>query len=197
MAESIDQRERRELCDLLLELGPDAPTLCEGWTTLDMAAHLVLREHFRPWGEARMANEKAKGLEALVERLRSGTPLVPWRLPGLGLLFNGTEMFIHHEDVRRANGMEPREANRELDDMSWRMLRFIGWRAARKMRPFSITLITEDGRRRSFGSGEGATLRGRSSELLVHLTGRCDAAEVDVTGSDEALSALRSAAIGL
>ena len=24
--------------------GPDAPTLCEGWTTRDLAAHLVIRE---------------------------------------------------------------------------------------------------------------------------------------------------------
>ena len=49
MAEPIDERERRELCELLAEVGPDAPTLCEGWTTLDLASHLVLREHFKKW----------------------------------------------------------------------------------------------------------------------------------------------------
>ena len=47
----IDERERLQLCDLLQELAPDAPTLCAGWTTSDMAAHLVLREHFRRWGD--------------------------------------------------------------------------------------------------------------------------------------------------
>src|SRR5581483_3090843 len=42
---SYSRRERLALCDLLDKTGPDAPTLCEGWTTGDLAAHLVLREH--------------------------------------------------------------------------------------------------------------------------------------------------------
>ena len=81
MSDPIDVRERLGLCDLLLELGPDAPTLCEGWTTADLAAHLVLREHFRRWSDAQRAEEKAKGFPALVARLRAGPPLIPWRLP--------------------------------------------------------------------------------------------------------------------
>ena len=36
--------ERAALLDLLERLGPDAPTLCEGWATHDLAAHLVVRE---------------------------------------------------------------------------------------------------------------------------------------------------------
>ena len=36
--------ERAALCDLFLEVGPDAPTLCGAWTTRDLAAHLVVRE---------------------------------------------------------------------------------------------------------------------------------------------------------
>jgi len=31
-----------------LDLGPDASTLCEGWITADLAAHLVLRGHWHP-----------------------------------------------------------------------------------------------------------------------------------------------------
>ena len=42
---SYSQEERLALCALLDKSGPDAPTLCEGWTTGDLAAHLVLREH--------------------------------------------------------------------------------------------------------------------------------------------------------
>ena len=41
---SYSREERLALCALLDETGPDAPTLCEGWTTGDLAAHLVLRE---------------------------------------------------------------------------------------------------------------------------------------------------------
>ena len=44
-APSLAQQERATICDLFAELGPEAPTLCEGWTTADLAAHLVVREH--------------------------------------------------------------------------------------------------------------------------------------------------------
>ncbi|HEY5077996.1 MAG TPA: TIGR03085 family protein, partial [Acidimicrobiia bacterium] len=40
----FDAQERRELCNLFAELGPFVPTLLEGWTANDLAAHLVLRE---------------------------------------------------------------------------------------------------------------------------------------------------------
>src|SRR4029077_13758842 len=41
---SIVQRERAALVEILRAVGPDAPTLCEGWTTRDLTAHLVVRE---------------------------------------------------------------------------------------------------------------------------------------------------------
>jgi uncharacterized protein (TIGR03085 family) len=135
MTEPVDASERRELCDLLTELGPDAPTLCAGWTTLDLAAHLVLREHFRQWTDERMAAEKAKGLPVLIDRLRGGAPLVPWRLPKVRTLLNGVEYFIHHEDVRRANGLEPRTACAHLEPMAWGIIGLVGRRLARQMKP--------------------------------------------------------------
>src|SRR4029453_1719300 len=89
----LDAVERDQLCDLFLELGPDAPTLCEGWATIDLAAHLVMREHdprsglailggdrFAELEDKLMAKGRARGYDSLVERLRSGPPLVPWRL---------------------------------------------------------------------------------------------------------------------
>ncbi|HYZ38638.1 MAG TPA: maleylpyruvate isomerase family mycothiol-dependent enzyme, partial [Pseudonocardiaceae bacterium] len=42
--ETVAARERRALCDLMDQLGPEAATLCAGWTTRDLAAHLILRE---------------------------------------------------------------------------------------------------------------------------------------------------------
>jgi hypothetical protein len=41
----FDAAERARFSDLLDELGPEAPTLLTPWTTHDIAAHLVLREH--------------------------------------------------------------------------------------------------------------------------------------------------------
>jgi uncharacterized protein (TIGR03085 family) len=193
MAEPIDVRERRELCDLLTQVGPDAPTLCEGWTTLDLAAHLVLREHFKKWTDERMAAEKAKGLPALVERLRGGAPLVPWRIPRVRTLMNGTEYFIHHEDVRRANGQGRRGDRPDLEQIAWRLTGFTGRSLARKIRPHGLELSRPGGEPRHFGPAGGVVLSGEPTELLLYLSGRRDAAAVTLDGDAEAITALRNA----
>ena len=78
--------ERSALCDLFLAVGPDAPTLCGEWTTRDLAAHLIVREH-RPdaavgivvkalsgHGEKVRLGAARKPWERLVEEVRSGPP---------------------------------------------------------------------------------------------------------------------------
>jgi uncharacterized protein (TIGR03085 family) len=197
MSESIDARERRELCDLLLELGPDSPTLCEGWTTADLAAHLVLRERFRRSTNEHLATEKAKGLPLLVARLRDGAPLVPWRLPRFRTLLNGLEYFIHHEDVRRANGYGSRTDIPDLDSFSWKLSGFFGRRLARAIRPFGLELVRPDGAHRTFGSGETAVLSGRPTELVLSLAGRRSAAEVTLDGAADAVTAVERAQVKL
>jgi len=187
---ALDERERRELCDLLAELGPDAPTLCEGWTTLDLAAYLVLREHFTKWTDERMSIEKAKGLPVLIDRLRGGAPLVPWRLPGIRTLMNGVEYFIHHEDVRRANGLERRTDRPDLEAVAWRMTGFIGRRMARQIRPHGLELRRPKGKPRRFGPAGGAVLSGEPTELLLYLGGRRDAAQAGLEGNPDAVTAL-------
>jgi uncharacterized protein (TIGR03085 family) len=195
--EPIDARERRELCDLLVELGPDAPTRCAGWTTLDLAAHLVLREHFKRWTDERMSIEKAKGLPVLIDRLRGGPPLVPWRLPGIRMLLNGIEYFIHHEDVRRANGRGRRTDRPDLEPLAWRMTGFVGWRVARRIRPHGLDLRRPQGGHRHFGSAGGAVLSGEPTELLLYLSGRREGAQVSLDGNAHAMAALRQAPAGL
>jgi uncharacterized protein (TIGR03085 family) len=190
MTEPIDVRERMEVCDLLLELGPDAPTLCEGWTTADLAAHLVLREHFHRWSDAQRAVEKAKGLPAIVARLRAGAPLIPWRLPGIRSVFNGLEYFIHHEDVRRANGRDPRAPMADLEALSWRMVGYSARSVARRIRPYGIELVLPDGRRRRYGSGEIVTLTGPATEFVLYFGGRRSAARVTLSGAPDAVAAL-------
>lgn len=197
VAEPIDARERRELCDLLIELGPDAPTLCEGWTTADLAAHLVLREHFHRWPDERRAVEKARGWTELVARLRAGAPPIPWRIPGIRTMLNGFEYLIHHEDARRANGIGPRLDRPDLDELSWRMSAFISRRAARKTRPFGLLLVCDDGKRRLFGSEPAAVLSGRATELALYLGGRRSAAEAALSGPDEAVAAVEKANLRL
>jgi uncharacterized protein (TIGR03085 family) len=197
VATPIDERERLELCDLFVELGPDAPTLCEGWTTADLAAHLVLREHFRRWPDETLAAQKAEGFQANVARLRRGAPLVPWRIPGVRTLLNGGEFVIHHEDVRRANGHGPRLDRPDLDDLSWRMAGFTGKRLARKVKPYGLVLDGGAERRKELGGQPRAVLSGGPVELVLYLSGRRSAARVDLSGDPAAVAAIRGTASGL
>src|SRR6202158_6384671 len=129
---SASQRERAALVATLCTVGPNAPTLCEGWTTLDLAAHLVLRERrldatpgiaFGPVAAytAKVQKQIAESTDwdDLVEMISTGPPIFsPFKL--LDPLVNVTEMFIHHEDVRRAT---PGWAPRDLDGQSVSALR--------------------------------------------------------------------------
>jgi uncharacterized protein (TIGR03085 family) len=197
LTELIDVRERRELCDLLIELGPDAPTLCEGWTTADLAAHLVLREHYHRWSDSQRAAEKAKGFPAVVARLRAGAPLIPWRIPRIRNVFNGIEFFIHHEDVRRANGRGPRAEMPDLEALAWRMTGYSARRVARRIRPYALELARPDGQTKTFGSGTTATLSGPASELILYLGGRRGAAQVTLEGPDVATAAVDHAKMAI
>jgi len=137
----LADRERAALADLLEELGPDAPTLCAGWDTAHLAAHLVVRDR-RPdalpgFGlEAlrvgRPLSAWSHGLEDglrtstpyadVVGRVRSGPPpWMPFSWPVLGPLANTAEFVIHHEDVRRGRpGWTPRVLPAADQDQIWR-----------------------------------------------------------------------------
>ena len=204
----LDQREREELCDLLLELGPDAPTLCDGWTTLDLAAHLAARERepwasaglliekLAPYTERRRAAWKAKGLDALVAGLRPGPPLW-YRIPPVRTLVNLNEWAIHHEDVRRANGRGRRADRADLDQAIWSGLRRGGRFLTRRVKGAGLDLVPPTGEP-ARGSGEPrAELHGEPLELLLYLSGRRAAAEVELTGPEPAVAAVEQAAFGL
>jgi uncharacterized protein (TIGR03085 family) len=214
--------ERLELCAALDAAGPREPTLCAGWTTLDLAAHLVLREH-RPDAAAgipggplasytRSVQRKIAAktpFTRLVQMVREGPPLLsPMRIPGADERANTVEFFVHHEDVRRASpGWEPRQLDPGLSAALWRSLRMSRF-VLRKV-PVGIELVRDDepgpvpG-----GSGEAAapvrltvrartpvvTVTGPPAELTLWALGRGTAAQVRLDGSEPALAALRSAA---
>lgn len=211
----LDAVEREQLCDLFLELGPGAPTLCDGWTTLDLAAHLVIREHDPRAGLVILGGERfaglerrvmdrarGRGLDALVERLRAGPPPLPWRVPGLRTLLNLNEWFVHHEDVRRADGRDSRTEVDELEAAAlWRTLKGTGRFMARGLRGAGLDLVVPGyGRlavRKVREGGPKATLTGPPQELVLYLNGRRNAAKVDVSGTQPALDALAAARLGL
>jgi len=126
MTEPVDVRERMELCDLFLELGPDAPTLCEGGPQPILRRTSCCASTSTAVRTPRVPKKRPRECRAMVVRLRAGAPLIPWRLPRIRVLFNGIEYFIHHEDVRRANGLEPRPPMADLEALAWRTTSYSG-----------------------------------------------------------------------
>src|SRR5882757_11451672 len=134
----IDAQERRALCDLFEELGAHVPTLLNGWTAKDLAAHIVLRERdliagpclvlpglFQRFAERRRARlAEKRGFEWLVARIRSGPPPGFFRVGWVRSGPNLNEFFVHHEDLRRANGRSPRDCLAPaLQEALWRNVR--------------------------------------------------------------------------
>ena len=128
--------ERLALCDLFLERGEHAPTLCEGWDAGELATHLYVREHRPDAAIGLVAPPLAKHLEQVMKRTRSANsfevlvakvragPPAWWR--PFDKLANLNEYFVHHEDLRRGGGdYTPRapEDVKDLENALWRALR--------------------------------------------------------------------------
>lgn len=209
MALAHDARERADLCSWFDVLGPDAPTLCGDWTTADLAVHLVARERnplsgpgiivggpFERLTEWAMDRERRRGYDEVVARVRSGPPRIPWGLPGLRSLLNLNEYFVHHEDVRRANGEGPRTDRPELDQaltpLVSRMAGMQLWRAK-----VDVELIGPDGRSLGRRGTQPPRIIGRPGELLLWLNGRGAVADVAYEGTEAQVSALWDAKLGI
>jgi uncharacterized protein (TIGR03085 family) len=192
------QRERLALADLCEAVGPDAPTLCAGWLTRDLMAHLVMREShlaaagigvppLRRWAE-RTQNELAqRPYDGLVDRFRRGPArLSPLRLPGVQVTLNTFEHFVHHEDVRRAHSSwQPRHLSTADNQTLWQPLTA---RARLLLRdsPVPVRINGSDGEQITVGdvdSGDALSLSGAPSELVIYLHGRRSHAIVSIDGS--------------
>jgi uncharacterized protein (TIGR03085 family) len=196
--------ERLALSALLAETGPDAPTLCAGWTTGDLAAHLVIRERRLDAGPGVVVPALSGYTERVQARIRRDTPyprLVemfregppawsPFALPGLEAAANTVEFFVHHEDVRRArDGWQPRELPAALEEQFWRRLK-MGRFVLRRL-PVEVTVAEPGGRtQRLTKGGRQARVHGLPSELILWTLGRTGAARVELTGEAEAVEAL-------
>lgn len=209
MPTPLDARERAQLCLRFDDLGPDAPTLCDGWTTFDLAAHLVVRERnplaspgivipqLAGLAERGMAREKRKGYARVVDRVRSGPPLGPFAVPGLREQINLVEYAVHHEDVRRANGMAPRTDVGDLQDALWPKVKGLARFAIRGVPAgVGIELVRADGGDTAVARrGERtATVRGEPLEILLWAYGRGGHARVELSG---AADELRDARFGI
>ena len=208
----VDSQERRGLCDLFEELGPSVPTLLEGWTAHDLAAHLVLRERdlvagpclVLPGPFARFAERRRARLAAredftwLVGRIRSGPPIGFFRIGWVRSMANLNEFFVHHEDVRRANSQGPRSLAPAMDAALWRNVRRGGRYLSRRLAcGLEIEWAGTNQRIRVRPGEPTALLSGLPGELLLYIFGRQAAAQVEVTGPAEAVTAVHDTHFGM
>jgi uncharacterized protein (TIGR03085 family) len=209
---SYSREERLALSDLLEATGPDAPTLCAGWQTRDLAAHLVLRER-RPDAAAGVLGGPLAGhtkrvqqrlgerqtYDQLIQAFRDGPPrLSPFALPGVDQAANTVEYFVHHEDVRRAQpDWEPRDIPAALSSALWGRLK--SSRIFLRKAPVGVELARDGGDPGGAGpyrvtvknARPTVTVIGTPAELTMWVMGRTGAANVSYDGTDEAIGALR------
>jgi uncharacterized protein (TIGR03085 family) len=191
---SIAQVERAMLCDYLDEVGPRRATLCDGWTTHHLVAHLAIREgsvveqarNAMPGGGDRLVEEavRTRDFAALVRQVRQGpSRLTLYGLPGADRLLNTLEFLIHHEDARRGeDGWEARELPTWVEDVVWGQVVKTA-KLAMLRRKRSLTLLRSDNGEEavvSHGPGDRLVV-GLPSELALYVSGRKSAARVTWT----------------
>ncbi len=198
---TFSHSERLRLASLLLSKGPDAPTLCEGWDTRDLAAHLWIRENRLDAAAGMVISAVEDHLEStttevlerpyvdVVEDWRDG----PGRFSPVRLLdqwMNLAEHFVHHEDVRRGQWMVDRTlvAARDLsEDENDSLTKAVVTTAKVMLRnakqPIRIIVpgrMTLDIRPRGVEFGDVVKVKGEPGEVLLWLFGR-DAVHLDIT----------------
>ncbi len=199
--------ERRAFAETLRVVGPDAPTLIEGWSAHDIAAHVVSLDQLAgvPTFLARVAvakgirlndvagrfadrsirGPKRRGFEWAVERLDREPPRLLLRdsLAPVGMF----EVFVHHEDVRRASLAEqPRAAPEALSHVvEWLLLYH-----RRLVQDMQLVIRTPHGEN-TIGTGPTVTLEGSVAEVVLWLAGRREASAATATGAISDLPELR------
>ncbi|WP_328925197.1 TIGR03085 family metal-binding protein [Streptomyces sp. NBC_00190] len=205
------KRERLLLADLLEAAGPEAPTLCDGWSCRELAAHVVVRER-RPDAagglllnvlkarlDKAMEEYTAKPYEELIQLIRTGPPkLSVYALKPIDEAANAVEFFVHAEDVRRAQpDWSPRELDPVFADSLWTRLERLARLTGRRS-PVGLVLRRPDGRTAVAHKGVPVvTVTGEPGELTLFCFGRQDAAAVNLDGDKEAVAMLTRARLGI
>lgn len=209
------QIERAALCDTALRVGPDAPTLCEGWTVRDLMAHLAMRER-RPeaagivLAKVAAAAERTRRryalrpFEDLVDMVRKGPhEFSLFRIPAVDARANLQEYFIHHEDILRAQlSHADEDAVRDLDPSEqhalYEILPMVG-RMTLRSSPFRVAAACPGFAPVQLASPaqpEGElVIIGHPGEVLLFLSGRMSFVEFE--GEPDVINQFMSAERGI
>lgn len=211
MTTTAATRERHHLADELAEVGPDAPTLCGGWDTRMLAAHIVLRDRrpdaapgivvpaFAGHTEKVQKALAKRPFEELVAEVRTPPVWSPARVPAIDRAMNTAEFFVHLEDVRRAQASwDVRDLDTdEIDDL-YGALKRMGPRLTRSS-PVGITLTPDDEHRTIVAqkSEPMVEVSGPVGELVLWAFGRKPQAMVEFSGPDSSIEAAKDAKFSL
>jgi uncharacterized protein (TIGR03085 family) len=207
----LAQLERTALCDTALQVGEDRPTLCDGWDVKDLVVHLLVREGspaalgivLSPLAGLTAAVSRRVGrsdFAVLVEKLRNGPPrLSPYAVPKVDSLVNTVELYVHHEDIRRARpGWSARDLGEPMEKVLWSMLGTAGKGLLRGSTVGVTAENTVTGSRTVLKAGTPTvTVRGLPSEVTLFVFGRRDQAEVQLLGEDADVARLRETSLGI
>lgn len=217
---TLARTERAALADLFVELGPDQPTLCEGWNTGDLLAHLLIRERridaalgvvmppLAGWTAHVAAEYRKRPWGEQIDRYRSGPPgFSPFGWGSLDERANGMEMFIHHEDARRGQpDWQPRVLDQPTRDelirvmtsaLSLRRLKKVGVPVTARLtdqpgqRDMPIILVPSKAPVGGPEAPTGVVLSAEVAEILLWLGGRSEV-RIAFEGDPASVAAVRA-----
>jgi uncharacterized protein (TIGR03083 family) len=205
---AVLRTERLALVDLLSTFGPEqwaTPSLCQGWTVQDVAAHLAWTPAMPP-AEAALALVRSglrpnrfiadsavrwssRGPTAILEQLRANaeTGAKPMAVPAPAVL---TDAVMHGLDIRR-----PLQDHRPVPEAAFRIVAdfFTGagsrwpltipFAGGTRQRTDGVRLVADG---LDWSSGNGPEVHASPETVLLFLSGRpVDAAELSGPGAPE------------
>jgi uncharacterized protein (TIGR03085 family) len=211
----VHRLERTSLLETLRDVGPAAPTLCHPWPASTMAAHIVVAERgggagwalalplrrllgarittgairrLNPVMVRSMERAEGRGWPWLLERLAAGPPrLFRMAAPARVRLL---EDWIHHEDIRRANGRGPRSADAALDQALLTSMQAVARLPEFTAPRQSLEATFPDGTVLRLSDRPTVRIAGPPGEVLLFVAGRVDVAQVEVEGDADEVAGL-------
>lgn len=197
MPAALRNRQQQILCEVLRQVPPEAPTLCEGWDAHDLAVHLWLLKH-EPLAWAGVAVPALAGVTTrradavrrrwryrqLVDRLANdpgGIACMPLDAQE-GHRHALGEYWVHTQDVALPNNASQPAPSADLQDALWLRVQ-VAARFLQRRTHSGLVLERPDGRYAQVTSGEPTTIVcGEPTQLMLWVYGRlgwCDVAVRD------------------
>lgn len=189
--------ERQAFAETLRSVGQDAPTLAGSWTAHDVAAHVVsldllggvptfvgrtivkrglrVNDVAGRFADRGLRASKRRGFDWAIEHLEQNPPRLLLRssIAPIGLF----EIFVHHEDVRRADpGAQLRVVPHGLADVLPWLLRY----HRRLLQDVRLVVRTPVGDHAE-GTGAVVNIEGPVGEVVLWLAGRREASQAEAT----------------